>query len=252
MIVDMLGAPGAGKTTTVPTVIEELNRLGQPMREITEVARPEAARTGLGRIVTRLPDRLESAALWRIHLMRRWLYGYWTLFTTPHLLWLVARTQVMRPKRADTRRRRVVFWFVRTLGTVAMFSRAGSTGVLFDEGLTHRTVQLFTSAVEAPSPAMIDRYLDEIPLPDVVVHIVCPVDVCRQRVHSRGVWDRWSHRSADEIDAYVANAHTAVTMTADGLRRRGVRVVELDNGGDRPVDLADSLVNVFGTARNDP
>jgi Ser/Thr protein kinase RdoA (MazF antagonist) len=158
----------------------------------------------------------------------------------PGLVLHVVRSQRGRPPDADAGRRRVAYWFFRMAGAHLFLRRHGRAGevLILDEGYVHRTVQLHSSAVEHPDPARITDYVAALPLTDLVVVVRAPVDQCQERVRHRGVWRPLAHRSPDEIDRFVANAHEAVRLATTAVRAAGRAVIEVDNAGD----LADAEV----------
>ena len=231
MIIEMLGAPGAGKTTALEHVIDAVAAHGQEARTVETAARPLMERTLLGRLVGRL-GRFRDPALWRLFALRRLAFGYLEMVRRPRLTILLARSQLGRPSGADVRARRVWRWFVRALGTNSLLRRLGTPGEVYvvDEGLCHRTVQLFSSSVETPDDRWIPEYVRSIPAPDLVVYVRAGVEACQARVETRGTWGHWQHRTSDQIDTYVANAHTAATLTAEHSAASGIRLLVFENG----------------------
>lgn len=241
-VVELMGPPGAGKTTLVAAAVRGCADAGLRPYTVEQAARVFSARTLSGRVANVLPAGLRSRALWLVFVVHRGLEAVMVLVTHPRLAALVLRSQWGRPAASDAGRRRVLRWWSRTAGAIGFLTRLGRPGeaLVVDEGLLHRVVQLFTSTVEAPDPATIASYVALLPPTDVVVAVGAPPDLCRSRVRDRGGWDRLAHRGTDEIDRFVANAHGAADMAVAEAEARGVRVIHVDNAADQA--SAESMV----------
>lgn len=251
-VVELAGAPGAGKTSLLPTVADACDAAGLRAYTVTEAARPFARRTTLGRLADVLPSTARRRLLWAIFYWASMLGGLRLARRHPRLVLDVVRSQRGRPTDADARRRRVVYWFFRMAGAHLFLRRHGRPGevLILDEGYVHRTVQLHSSAVERPVPARIAAYVAALPRTDLVVVVRAPVDLCQERVRRRGVWRRLGHRSPAEIDRFVANAHEAVTLATAAVRAAGRPVLEVDNAGSLPdaeVTLKVEVRDVLGS-----
>src|SRR5436190_24203787 len=66
LIVELIGTPGAGRTTVAGQLAQQLRESGSEAATVIQAARPHAARTGLGRAIDRLPDRLRKPLLWQL------------------------------------------------------------------------------------------------------------------------------------------------------------------------------------------
>ena len=232
MVVEFLGSPGAGKTTLVPAVTEELREQRWEPWTVIDAARPFAARSLPGRASARfVPASLRDAWLWRVFAVLSALHGIAFFLRNPNLARQAFWRQRFRPAAADVRRRRVGGWFFRMAGRYAFLSAHALPGevLILDEGFAHRVVQLFASTVELPSRRVLADYVSRIPRPEVVVHVRTPAVVCEERIHARGVWDRLQNTA--ELEAFVRNAHETVEMTASQIKHEGWAVIEVDNGG---------------------
>ncbi len=231
-IIELAGAPGAGKTTMVPEVQEACRVAELTPYTTVEAARPFAARTLLGRTVAILPKEARRAALWGV--FRLYSAGHSVRFVLQRrsLASLVFRSQLRRPAESDSRRRRVLYWWYRMAGAHQFVQAHGKSGeaLILDEGFVHRAVQIFASAVERPEAAAVAAYVDLVPPPDLLIHVAAPADVCRHRVRGRGVWSRLQHRRPAEIDRFVENAHHTVELAVAAARSRGWQVIEVANG----------------------
>lgn len=248
MIVEMLGAPGAGKTTMVVAVEDGCRAAGLTPFTIEGAARCFALRTVLGRVVDRVvPDRFDRRAQWAVY---RLASGWHTVrFAVLHLRLTryLLTSQRGRPAAGDARGRRVVYWYLRMMGAYGFLrSKAAPDEVLvIDEGFIHRAVQLHASAVESPTGSQIAEYVGLLPRPDLVVHVDAPSAACWRRVQERGAWARLSHRSPAEIERFVQHAHATVTLVRAELDRRGWLVLAVDNDNEHPEETATTLTRAL-------
>jgi thymidylate kinase len=244
VIIEFIGAPGAGKTTLLPTVIECLRERGIRAFTVVDAARPLVQRTRVGRVVHHLaPASLRRPLLWRVFLACSMVYRLRFCAEHPRLVWLVWWSQMRRPRAADVRERKVLHWYFRFVGYYA-FLRAHlqpDEALIVDEGFAHRVVQLFASGVEAPDPQQIAAYVDLAPPPDLLVHVQASPQLCEERIHRRGLWERFQGKDPAEIGQFVANAHTTVQLTVEQSQRRNWCMIQVDNGDAQPSTAQEAL-----------
>jgi len=257
LVVELVGPPGGGKTTLLPVVVAGLRGAGLAPMTVTDAARPLAARTRLGRLLgagtvggASGDTRGARGIGWAVFRLQAELAGLQAAVTTWPLAWRVLRSQRGRPAVADVRGRRVLRWWWRVHGAVALFRRHGRPDevLVLDEGYVHRVVQLFASGVESPSPDAVADYLEVVPAPDLVIAIRTPVEACVARIRHRGVWARLSGADEGELERFVTSAHRATTLAVEAVRQRGLRLVEIDNDGVDPVAAAEALQVVLAAA----
>jgi Ser/Thr protein kinase RdoA (MazF antagonist)/thymidylate kinase len=244
MVIELAGPPGAGKTSLQPTVLRACEAAGLQPYTVEHAARAFARRTAAGRVAAQLPAPADRRALWAVFYVGSAVGAVRLACRRPAMTLHIARTQWRRPPEAEGRARRVLYWYFRTAGAYEFLRRRGRSdeAVIIDEGFVHRAVQLHASSVERPTPRQIARYVNALPPSDLVILVRAPAEVCRQRVRSRGVWERLQHRSADDIDRFVSNAHLAIGLAGDSLRDIGQPVVVIDNTGD----IADTRIALTG------
>lgn len=234
MVIELAGAPGAGKTTVLPLVVDAVRRRGLAVLDPARAGRALAARTRPWAAVARwVDDRHHDRALWMIYVVYATALGIGLTLSRPGLVRLLAR-QSRRPPQAMVSERHVVRWFIRHAGTERMFRRFGETGevLVVDEGYVHRVVQLFTSAVEQADIVAVRGYLLDVPVPELVVFVDAPADIAFSRVQARGVWTRMSELRDDHVATFVRNAAEAVAHAADCVRNEGWLVVTVTNDAD--------------------
>lgn len=255
----MAGAPGSGKTTLLSTVQESCRTRGIAAYTVVEAARPVARRTALGRAASRLPEAARGKALWGVFRLWSAVHTVGFAMRRPALVSLVFRSQRHRPAGSDAGSRRVLYWWLRLAGSHGFLMSHGraSDALVLDEGFVHRTVQLFASSVERPDQRAVEAYIGLVPQPDLLIHVASSPEVCGRRVRERGVWGRLAHRSSDEVDSFVNNAHRTIELAVEAGRDRRWHVVDVDNDGasvaavvgDLGRRLEDELVPVAGVGR---
>lgn len=254
--VELVGAPGAGKTTFVPVVMEACRAAGLRPYGVIDAARPFAARTAMGKLAVRLvPATRRRSALWAVYLVLSTASTLRVALRRPRLAWYVASTQLSRPAAAEVGQRRVVRWYLRLVGSERFLRSHARRGeaLVIDEGFLHRAVQLHASALEAPERRQIASYVRAIPRPDLVVHVRAPSEVCERRVRSRGVWTRFDGRDPTELSRFLANAHRAVELAVEAARSQGWVVIEVENVEDAAAAGAElyAAITTFLTDRSE-
>lgn len=237
LTVELIGAPGSGKSTVMAEVVTCLETAGRAVLTAQDSPRTVAARTGPGRLVAGvLPVRWRDRGLWAVFRAVSGGYSVTRSARLPALTAHVLRSQWRRPRGALAARRRPLYWYLRMVGTREMLVRnaSPSEAVVLDEGLLHRAVQLLASPVEDPSEDRVAGYVDRVPVPDVVVHVAAGVESCVDRVRGRGVWERMADLDPAVVGDHVRHAHHATTAVRAALTRRGCVVVDVDNDGDLP------------------
>ena len=259
MIVEFIGTPGAGKSTLLPVVRTCLRERGAEAYEPVEAARAFARRTVAGQVVSHLAPRAwRSPLLWQLYYHLSSLYGCGFLAQRAGLTWHVLDSQRSRPRAAQGRARRVLYWFFRNAGSYEFLRvhRRPDEALLFDEGFVHRVVQLYASAAQDPDRAQIAAYIDLLPEPDLVIHVRAPKEVCLRRIYARGLWELYRGRDLAYVSQFVENAWRVVEMTVAHLKKRGWSLIEVDNGRDDLVavesDLRSKLACVLKLARKTP
>jgi thymidylate kinase len=230
-VVEFLGIPGSGKTTLAAVTAELLRAGGATAGTPVEMARDRMASTAGGRAILRFtPPRARRALLWQLFYVRGSIEALRFARAEPRLRRLVFETQRGRPVPPSFRRH-VLFWFFQLGGRMRLLRSSARKGtiVLLDDGFLHRSVALHASRLERPDPAAVERYVDLIPEPDLVIVPIVRPQACAARVERRGLWAHSRHLQRHELEAYLANAATVVTAAADRARRRGWNVVEVPN-----------------------
>ncbi|MGZ4149495.1 MAG: hypothetical protein ACXVQJ_05605 [Actinomycetota bacterium] len=232
-VIEFVGTPGSGKTTLAQALVELLRDEGRDATTIVDAARPHAATTRTGRVVSKLaPSRVRRQLLWRV------FYGASTLdaarFARAHrdLARMVVLGERTRPVPRKLQRH-TLWWFFQLGGRTRFLSRTSHDGevLVIDDGFLHRVVALHAGPGETPDELLVRALVDLLPRPDLVVHTVADAETCALRVGERGIWRHRAGLDDAGLRAYVKNAEGAVQAGVDRAIEQGWRVVEVDNGG---------------------
>lgn len=255
-VIEMMGTPGAGKTTVAGVIAEILAERGAVAVRSPGHGRDLASRTAIGRLVSSTaPGRVGDAVLWRLFTMSRLRRGVWFAMTNGRLMRTLFQSQSGRPQVAATSERKPIRWLIKMAGERAMMIDRVRRDeiVIVDEGFSHRVVQLFTSQVERPNQAVVDGYIRMVPAPDLVLRVTAETRECRQRVVDRGVWGRFSDGRVDELDDFLANASWALDLVTGSMSARDVLVKEIANpNGLSPEALRAQIESVFASTAVSP
>jgi thymidylate kinase len=130
-----------------------------------------------------------------------------------------------------------VRWMLTTFIQSQLVSHLERRGdwVVFDEGLCNRTVTVFAIGLSESDESDIESYLDDIPAPDLLVHVDVSSEVAAIRLASRGRPERLMGSSEDEVARFLVDATQCVKRVTDVMRLRGTQVMTVD--GTAPLDV---------------
>lgn len=258
-MVEFVGTPGAGKTTLALRLVSLLQRQAVPATTMIDAARPQVARTRVGRVINRVINVIPNARA--RHALQWWMFyvlglAYAVAFARERraLTRLVLRAQLHRPLPLR-RRLHILFWHLQLCGRYRFLTVTANPGevLVIDDGFMHRAVTLHASHREKPSAAAIARYLDLVPPPDLIVLTIADSDVCEKRIRERGVWKHSRDLTRAELAKLVANCELAADLAVTNARLRDWAVVGVANSGREfarvEADLARVMAHCIAGAR---
>jgi thymidylate kinase len=115
--------------------------------------------------------------------------------------------------------------------------------LVIDEGFCQRGVALFSHGYSGEDQPLLASYLASVPLPEVVVMVDTPPEVCRQRMDRRGWSERVRDLDEESQSRFLNSAAEVVRFIAAQLERTTTRVIWVD--GTMPIP--DSVSSVAAT-----
>lgn len=249
IIVDFIGAPGAGKSTLKHTVVDFLNRRGVHASLVKQAGKEKAQKTFFGQLVNlAAPESFRSPLLWRIFYPLSVASRLPFIVQNPRLMQLVYRALQGRPKDANLQERRVLPRFLQLAGFYQYLIQRCAPGeaIVFDEGFIQRVILLFASEVEVPDQALVHRYLDLIPKPNLVVYTYAPPEVCKKRILDRGLWGWSTEKTDDQISRFIDHAILTVEIAVDYIEHKRWPLVRVNNENDGMGHAEEELRKVLG------
>lgn len=226
MIVELVGPPGAGKSSLLPATCALLASDGHEALEATAAVDRALRESRLGRRAVRLLD--QHAGRSRTAFVD---VPYGILFANRHRMATAAAARAVLRSPVPWRHRALIF--ARFIKVAARWeflrSRLGNRAAVFDEGLLHRAVNLF--AWRTGSLRSARRYLVAVPLPDLAIFVDAPDAIISARLQQRGLPVRLRRQSSSVVDMFLGNACAITRMTPNATRSR-VRWIELHNARD--------------------
>jgi RecA/RadA recombinase len=232
-IVEFTGAPGSGKSTLASHALARAGERGIAAVECREIL-PVYLKTGpMARLVrTLLPaPRFDHRRL-RLHQQLEFPLLLPRFAARHPRGWRMFREELERIRtETPEEHARIERWVERGIRRYVM-ARARTSRldlVLCDEGIAHRSINLFVSSRPDLELARLRGFLRRWALPDAVVHVRASLERCAERTRSRGVPKRLEGRGDDELRAFVRACATASDEIAREARRRGLPTLEIDN-----------------------
>ena len=215
MIIELAGSSGAGKSTVADLVQELLQQ-----QSVHALPAEAAGQAILHRLRWRTPWQQLKA--WQ---------GLQFSLEHPALAWMALAAQWARPIPWQ-HRRWVLRWFFAT-GGLYRFCRGRAMPhevAVFNEGLLHCTVSLFTSEHEPPAAVTVARYVHRLPRPDLLIVLEVPPALCVERLKRRALPLRRLQGSGPEATLpFVEHAAQAVAIATNEARQRNWPLLVIDN-----------------------
>jgi broad-specificity NMP kinase len=217
MIIELIGPPGAGKTFLAKEIRDQLRHIGFDAMLSTEAE----ISLGMGfRPLAYLVIAVYAALFFVLY---------------PKLVLRVISRQFSRPSPI-----RQSIWLIRSfLQTGARYlafsrsSRLNKKVIIFDGGLAHFSVSMFTSEFEAPARDEISQYVKNILQPDLIIVVKSSLNTCLRRLEKRELPRRIAGKDPKTIRAFVKNQLATVQLVSSIERKMKKNVVSVSNQSTR-------------------
>lgn len=229
--VELLGIPGAGKTSATPVVLDELRAGGieafDSTQAIVAAARLDERDRATRGVVRRLPSRWSRRFVERSH--HPFLGISDVLLRYPD--WGVTVIEILKTRESsEPERDRVLAWTLSVGWQYALAQRYPGGCLVLDEGFAHRAVTLlgFQFGRDETDHDLLRKYTAAIPPPSLVVHVAADPEAVHDRA---GVPERFRFLDSEAQLRYLRDAEECVRETSSLLSTRGVDVCLVENDG---------------------
>lgn len=252
-VIEFIGLPGSGKSTLTPMVKRFLREQGGRVFDSGDIVLASLALPGRGfwhRVTDSLPDSLRRQVLRGLTKVFVIKPKYRRKFKSEYPeLFSYVRERTENRSIPEAHRLLMMRWFL-NLGAYYMISQETQERavVILEEGFVHKAMTFFiTMEGTHTDAAAVARYLDLIPVPDVLVKIAADGGTCRQRLNGRALPRRLRESSETEIANYFHRAETVLEQAEQTMVRRGCPVVTLNNthNGVAVENMRPQLVEAF-------
>jgi thymidylate kinase len=224
MWIEFLGGVGSGKSSLATALKERLKTAEVP------VSSPQEA------LDIRIARYLPTAMLYRRSgnaVRRARLAGYQARFSLkyPKLVWQ-AWNASHNLRHLPRWHRKIIFsLFFEVAGWYEAVSDSvpPKSMIVVDEGLAHRSINLFAWQTGDLDTQLIRAYLENLPEVPLTILVSVPVEVGLERANQRGLPVRLRGKDPQTIRRFVENSHTVASLAGIFLTSQGRSVINIDN-----------------------
>jgi len=101
--------------------------------------------------------------------------------------------------------------------------------VVVDEGLAHRSINLFAWQTGELDTKAVQSYIESLPEVPLTILVSAPMEVSLERAHNRGLPMRLRGKDLQTIRRFVENSHAVASLAGRVLMSKGGIVIKIDN-----------------------
>ncbi len=101
--------------------------------------------------------------------------------------------------------------------------------VVVDEGLAHRSINLFAWQTGELDTKAVQSYVESLPEVPLTILVSAPMEVSLERAHNRGLPMRLRGKDLQTIRRFVENSHAVASLAGRVLMSKGGIVIKIDN-----------------------
>ena len=226
---ELVGPPGAGKSTIHSRLVEADGCFGGDVEDTIRRRIPREAR-GRCRVTYRSLLKDVRSFVERKFVepgFRRAAFGR---FVLKHPRFLDILSVVLRSTQYESK---WLCWYHKKLAEayqLAISTTRGGERLCLDEGFAQCAVA--TLLRETNESFSLDTYLEAVPIPDLLIHVTAPIDVCLDRQHERNPENPWASIEWKHGDQYEVQreVHGVCRRIVDQFADR-TTVVTVENTG---------------------
>ena len=241
--VELVGPPGAGKSTIHSRLVEADGCFGG---DVEDTVRRRILREARGRCrVTyrSLPEDVRSFVQ-RKFVEPSFRRAAFDRFVSKHPRFLDILSVVLRSTQYESEWLYSYYKELAEAYQLAISTTRGGERLCLDEGFAQCAVATLLRGIN--ESFSLDTYLETIPIPDLLIHVTAPIDVCLSRQQKRNPEDpwasiEWKHGDQHEVQREV---HGVCRRIVDQFADR-TNIVTVENTGS----IKSTLSIVYPTLR---
>jgi len=224
MWIEFLGGVGSGKSSLATALKEHLKTSEFPVSSPQEALDIHLAQNLPGGMLSRQAGPAIRRAL---------LVGWQSRFTLKHpKLVRQAWNASQELRNLPGWHRRIIFsLFFEVAGWYEGLSNKASSKdlVVVDEGLAHRSINLFAWQTGDLNTKRIQAYIEKLPEIPLTILVGAPMQICLERAYNRGLPVRLRGKDPETIRRFIENSHTIAAQVGKILASNGRLVIKIDN-----------------------
>lgn len=233
MWIEFLGGVGSGKSSLATELKERFKVADFPVSSPQQVLDNRLARS-LPKAI--LSGRSGQAA------RRALLTGYQARFSLKHpkLVWKAWNASQKLRNLPGWHRKIIFSLFFEVAGWYEAVSDKVPPKSLFviDEGLAHRSINLFAWQIEELDTKEIQAYIENLPEVALTILVYTPVQISLERAYQRGLPVRLRGKDPETIRRFIENSHTVASLAGRTLTSNGRSVIKIDNSSGLEQSIA--------------